>query len=809
MLDQGPSLSRRRLTQALLGASALGALLPASVRAASPAMPVKPPSGAPYRDPRLPAQARVEDLMARMSLEEKVAQMQCIWQDKAKVQTPAGDFDAALAGARYPDGIGMVARPSDIQRLSAPGAAAAESGVPVNRNAPETARYVNQAQRWAVEQTRLGIPCLTHEEALHGYVARDATSFPQAIALASSFDPEMVRQVFSVASREMRARGPVQALAPVVDVARDPRWGRIEETYGEDPYLCGQIGKAAVLGLQGESLPLAPDKVYATLKHMTGHGQPENGTNVGPAEISERTLREDFLPPFETIIRDTHVGSVMPSYNEVDGIPSHANRWLLRKVLREDFGFQGTTTSDYFAIRELITRHHIAADTVHAALFAIDAGVDVETADPTCYPNLVDLVRSRRVPEALIDEAVRRILTLKFDAGLFEHPYTDEARADALTATPDAIALARLAGTRSAVLLKNEGGLLPLDPKKVGRMLVLGHHASDTPIGGYSDVPRHVVSVLDGIRAEGQAWGFPVDYREGVRITEDRIWDKNEIVFTPPEVNVRLIAEAVAAARSADTIIMVLGGNEKTSREAWADNHLGDRQSLDLIGQQNDLARQILALNKPTVVLLLNGRPLSIVELAESAPAILEGWYMGQETGHAAADLIFGRANPGGKLPVSIARNVGQLPIFYNYKPTARRGYIDGTTKPLFPFGHGLSYTRFEISAPRPARTTIRPDETVRVEVDVRNVGDRPGDEVVQFYIRDDVSSVTRPVLELKGFRRVTLRPGESRTVSFELGPEQLRFYNADMVRVVEPGDFTLFSGPSSAELKSTTLTVA
>jgi len=808
MPDLGPSLSRRRLAGALMSASALGALMPAPVRAARLDPSAKPPPTAPYRDPRLPVEARVRDLMGRMTLEEKVCQMQCIWQDKAEVQTPDNDFDPAKASARHPNGIGMVARPSDIQRASAPGASAAEAGPPVNRNAAQTARYVNQVQRWAVEDTRLGIPCLTHEEALHGYVARDATSFPQAIALSSSFDPEMVRQVFTVASREMRARGPVQALAPVVDVARDPRWGRIEETYGEDPYLCGQIGKAAVLGLQGESLPLGPEKVFATLKHMTGHGQPENGTNVGPAEISERTLREDFLPPFETIIRDTHVGSVMPSYNEIDGVPSHANRWLLRKVLREEFGFKGVTTSDYFAIRELITRHHIAKDTVQAALFAINAGVDVETADPACYRNLTDLVLFGRAPIALVDEAVRRILTMKFNAGLFDHPYVDEGRADSVTGTPDAVALARLAGTRCAVLLKNQGGLLPLDPKTVGKLLVLGRHASDTPIGGYSDTPRKVVSVLEAIQAEGAASGFQVDYREAVRITEDRIWDRNEIVFTPPEVNARLIAEAVEAARSADTIVMVLGDNEKTSREAWADNHLGDRQTLDLLGQQNDLARQILALGKPTVVLLLNGRPLSIVELAEHAPAILEGWYMGQETGNAAADLIFGRANPGGKLPVSIARNAGQLPIFYNRKPTARRGYLDGTTQPLFPFGHGLSYTRFEISAPRPAKTRMGPGETVRVEVDVRNVGDRPGDEVVQFYIRDEVSSVTRPLLELKGFKRVTLQPGEARTVGFEVGPEQLRFYNADMIRVVEPGDFTLFAGPSSAELKSTTLTV-
>jgi beta-glucosidase len=362
---------------------------------------------------------------------------------------------------------------------------------------------------------------------------------------------------------------------------------------------------------------------------------------------------------------------------------------------------------------------------------------------------------------------------------------------------------------KSAVLLKNDTGLLPLDGRKVGRVLLLGTHARDTPIGGYSDVPRHVVSVYEGLQKEAQAQGFQLAWAEGVRLTESHVWGQDEIVFTKPEVNARLIAEAVEAARSADTIVMVLGDNEQTAREAWADNHLGDRNSLDLIGQQNDLARAIFALNKPTVVLLLNGRPLSVNLLAERADALLECWYLGQETGHAVADLLFGRANPGGKLPVSIARDVGQLPVFYNRKPSARRGYIDGVTTPLYPFGFGLSYTRFEISAPRLSRATIGLSGTTQAQVDVRNVGNVRGDEVVQLYIRDDVSSVTRPLLELKAFQRVTLEPGESRRLSFEIKPSELWFFNADMKRVVEPGTFTIFAGPNSVELKKATLTVA
>ena len=762
---------------------------------------------APYKDPALPVEQRVEDLLGRMTLEEKVMQMESVWQQKNLIEDEHGEFSPQKASKQYPHGLGMITRPSDrVGQISATGAG--DSGAIKHRNAPETASYINAIQKWALEQTRLGIPLFMHEESLHGYVARDATCFPQAIGLASSFDPEMVQQVFSMAAREMRARGANLALAPVVDVAREPRWGRIEETYGEDPHLCGAIGKAAVLGFMGENKQLARDKVYATLKHMTGHGQPENGTNVGPAEVGERDLREDFFPPFEKIIKETNVSAVMPSYNEIGGVPSHANRWLLTRVLREEWGFKGVTVSDYFGINELITRHQLVPDTKEAGFRALKAGVDIETPDGLCYLNLVELVREKRIAESEIDAAVRRILELKFRAGLFEQPYADVRAADKLTGAPDAVALAHKAATRTAVLLKNDKGLLPLDAKKVGKVLLLGAHAKDCPIGGYSDVPRHVVSIYEGLQAESRAQGFELHYAEGVRLTEGHVWGADAITFTPPEVNAKLIAEAVQAARSADTIIMVLGDNEQTSREAWADNHLGDRDSLDLIGQQNDLAKAIFDLGKPTVVFLLNGRPMSVNLLAERADALIEGWYMGQETGYAAADLLFGRANPGGKLPVSIARNVGQLPIFYNRKPSARRGYIDGPTSPLYPFGFGLSYTTFDISAPRLSKSSMGVGDSTQVSVDVRNTGARAGDEVVQIYIRDDISSVTRPVLELKAFRRVTLQPGETRTLTFDIKPSDLWFYNMDMQRVVEPGSFTIHAGPNSAQLKSVKLMV-
>lgn len=749
---------------------------------------------------------RVEHLLVQMTLEEKVAQMQCLWLTKWQLQSPEGEFDPAKASQACPHGMGMLARPSDRQ-LGTSAQVAGNSGAVANRTARETARYVNAAQKWAVEQTRLGIPLLMHEEALHGYVARGATCFPQAIALASSFDPELVQSVFGVVAAEMRARGTQLALAPVVDVARDPRWGRIEETFGEDAHLTAEIGKAAVLGLQGKGLPLASNKVLATLKHLAGHGQPENGTNTGPAQISERVLREAFLPPFQRIIHEAGVAGVMPSYNEIDGLPSHANAWLLRDVLRGEWGYNGLTVADYFAVRELIGRHHLAADAREAAVRALQAGVDVETPDPDIYRELPALVREGKLPLALVDEAVRRVLSAKFAAGLFEHPYVDEDAAEALTATPQAVTLARRAACRSAVLLKNDG-VLPLVAGRLKRLLVLGAHADDTPIGGYSDIPAHVVSVLEGLQHEGRQGGFEVEYAVGVRLTHERIWGQDEVRFVDAETNRQLIREAVLRAREADVVVMVLGDNEQTSREAWADQHLGDRDTLEPMGQQNELAEAICALGKPTVAFLLNGRPLAINLLAERANAIIEGWYLGQETGHAAADLLFGRENPGGKLPVSIPRSVGQLPVFYNHKPSARRGYLAGNTQPLYPFGFGLSYTRFEISAPLLARTSIAVDESTTVTVTVRNVGQRAGDEVVQLYVRDDIASVTRPVKELKHFRRVHLQVGETQTLSFTLSPADLQFYNVRMQPVVEPGTFTISVGPDSVALQSVVLTV-
>ena len=794
-----------KLTARAFGAVTAAALLAAAAPLLAAQAPG--PSAARYKDPRQPVNVRVEDLLRRMTLEEKVAQLETVWESKAKLQDPKGTFSPELASRNFPAGIGGFARPSDFRGVTASNGAAGAAGATVNRDARETAEYVNAAQHWAVERTRLGIPILMHEESLHGYVARGATSFPQSIALASTWDPQLVTRIFSVAAREARARGATLVLAPVIDIARDPRWGRIEETYGEDTYLSTQMGLAAIGGFQGPTLPLPADKVLVTLKHFTGHGWPENGTNVGPAHVGERELREAFFPPFEAAVKTYPIQSVMASYNEIDGIPSHANSWLLNDVLRREWGYKGAVVSDYYAIRELISRHHMYSDVKDAAERAIKSGVDVETPDPEGYAKLGELVRDGRVPMPVLDQAVRRVLALKFSAGLFENPYPDVATAQARTATPDAIALAREAAGKSIVLLKNDRNLLPLTGN-IRRLAVLGTHAKDTPIGGYSDVPGHVVSVLDGIKEQANGH-FTVDYSEGVRITEGHCWSCDEVKLTPAAVNRKLIAAAVETARKADVVVMVLGDNEATSREAWADAHLGDRASVDLIGQQNDLAKAIFALHKPTVVVLLNGRPLAVNYLAQNASALLEGWYLGQETGHGVADVLFGKVNPGGKLPVSIPRSVGQLPVFYNHKPTSRRGYLFDTTSPLYPFGYGLSYTSFDVSTPRVLTPTIGANQAARVAVDVANTGKRAGDEVVQLYVRDDEASVTRPVIELKRFQRVTLQPGERRTITFDLTPNDLALWNADMKKVVEPGTFTISAGASSADLKSAKLTVS
>ena len=758
-----------------------------------------------YQDAKAPVAARVEDLLSRMTLEEKIAQITAVWNRKAELLTTAGQFDPVKAKSLYPEGVGHFVRPNDLHGAGDPS--------PVEkpfRDARETVALVNAVQKYQLTQTRLGIPALFHEEGLHGYAARGATHFPEALALASTWDPDLLTRVFTVVAREIRARGVQLVLAPVVDVSRDPRWGRIEETYGEDPYLVGELGVGAVKGFQGSSTPLESGldngHVFATLKHMTGHGQPESGTNTGPAEISERVLREEFFPPFIAAIQRAGAADVMPSYNEIDGVPSHANHWLLHDILRNEIGFKGAVVSDYEGVEQLVTLHHVEPDLESAAVRALNAGVDFDMPDGEAYRKLPQALASGRIHQTQIDDSVRRMLRMKFQAGLFENPYAEAAYAEKITDNAEARALAVETARKSAILLKNDG-TLPLHADRLKTLAVIGPNAAQAQIGGYSNVPAHTVSVLDGIRAK-LSNRVNVVTSEGVRITEAGTWFSDKVILADRNENLRRIDAARQVASGADAIVLVIGTNAAISREAWAADHLGDRADIGLIAQQQELADAMFASGKPVVVLLINGPPLSTPELADKANAILEGWYPGQEGGTALADILFGDANPGGKLPLTIARSISQVPIFYNQKPSAHRGYIFGSKDPLYPFGFGLSYTTFDIGAPRLSSSQIKPDGSVTVTVDVRNSGNMAGDEVVQLYIHDVVSSVTRPVKELKRFKRVNLAAGAATTVTFPLDSNSLAFWNKDMKHVVEPGAFEIMVGPDSAHVKTVTLTV-
>jgi beta-glucosidase len=754
-----------------------------------------------YKNPNLPVEQRVADLLARMTLEEKAAQTQALWDKKALVEDEQGKFSPAKARDVIGNGIGEIARPSERR-----GTGVAQGA---NRGPRDAAEYVNAIQKFLVENTRLGIPALCHEESLHGLTAPKGTSFPQAIGLGSTWNPGLLQKIFSVAALEARARGVHHVLAPVVDLAREPRWGRTEECLGEDPYHVSRMGVAIVKGFQGTGPALDDRHVYATAKHFTGHGQPEGGVNVAPAPFSERVLRETFLVPFHALVTEANVASVMPSYNEVDGIPPHGNSWLLRDVLRREWGFQGLVASDYYGVPQLVDVHRVAADKEEAARKAVAAGVDIELPDIDAYGTLVQQVRDGKVPIAEVDALVARVLRAKFLAGLFERPYVDADKAEQVSNTPESQALALLAAHETIVLLKNQGNLLPLDRSKIKTIAVIGPNAKGLHLGGYSGnfEGRRGVTVLQGI--QDKVGANKVVYAEGCRITETPPdWYADKVVLGDPALNAKRIEEAVKVAKTADVVLLAIGDNEATCREAWAPGHLGDRDSLDLLGEQNDLVKAILATGKPTVALLFGGRPLSINYVAENVPAILEGWYLGQEGGTAVADVLFGDYNPGGKLPITFPRDVGQLPVYYYQKPSAKRGFLFTPIDPLYAFGFGLSYTTFAYSNLKLAQNRIGIGGSTTVSVDVKNTGSRAGDEVVQMYVHDKVSSVTRPIRELKGFERVSLKPGETKTVTFAISPDALAFWNQHMERVVEPGAFDVMVGPSSVKYDTIQLEV-
>jgi len=747
------------------------------------------PDNAPkYRNASLPIDDRVADLLSRMTLEEKVEQICGGSRAEMQVIDPTGTYTSESARA-------ILTRWWDPD-LEFP--------------AKKAAILRNGVQRYMKEKTRLGIPALFMGEALHGFMEYGSTSFPQALSLASTWDPALVHQVFTAAGDEAGSAGVGQVFSPVLDIARDPRWGRTEETYGEDPFLAARMGVAAITGLQGDSFLINRHHVVATAKHFAVHGQPEGGTNTAPGNYSERIIRENFLVPFQAAVQEADVAAVMASYNEIDGIPNHINHWLLDKVLRQEWGFRGFLVSDGDGLQMLVNTHHVAANKADAARLALSAGVDYDLSDGSVYRTLLWQVKMGTVPEADLDRAVARVLATKFRLGLFDNPYVDPDYAEKITNSAEHKALALKTAQKAIVLLKNDKNLLPLDLSKLKTIAVIGPNANGIHLGGYSRNPIYGVSILQGIRDRVGSKANVV-YAEGGKFTDQNDWHgwfANNVKLLDPATQQESVKNAADVAKKADVAILVVGENESTNREAWSEDHLGDRDSLDLLGAQNDLVKAVVETGTPTVVLLINGRPLSINYVAEHVPAILEGWYLGQEGGTAAANVIFGDVNPGGKLPITFPRSVGDLPDFYNHKPSANRTYTFSTRKPLYPFGYGLSYTTFKFDNLKVEPAQIISGGNAKVTVDVTNSGSREGDEVPQLYLHQRVADVTRPVMQLKGFQRVTLKPGEKKTVEFTITPETLSMLNVDMNRVVEPGVFDLMVGPSSDQTSTVELTV-
>lgn len=780
----GQNITRRDFMKSVAGTSAAFAFPEKAHPQAAGNLP-------PYRNPQLAVEERVADLVGRMTLEEKVAQVECLISLERALRDEQGKFSEAKARKITPHGMGGILV---LDGFTYKGAKPAEEAV-----------FLNAFQKFLREQTRLGIPALVVGEGLHGFLAPDATSFPQGIALASTWQPDLVQRVFEVAAAEARARGVHHFDTPTLGVGREPRWGRTEETYGEDPYLASQMGFAAVRGMQGPGPQVHPPHVISAVKHFAVHSQPEGGRNTAPGNYSLRTMREAFLPTFRTAVVEAGALGVMASYNEIDGVPSHANQWLLDRVLRQEWGFRSFVISDAMGVERLISEHHVASTPAEAAKLAIEAGVDLEISFlGRCYGTLAQQVRDGRVAEAMLNRAVGRILRAKFLLGLFEQTYVDPNYAVAVCRLPAHRELARRAAQKAIILLKNQNNFLPLDRTKLRSIAVIGPNAAWVRLGGYSSAPAYTVSILEGIKKKLGA-GVKVGYAQGCAITQgkDLSWLDHEIVPPDPKLDAHRIAEAVALAKIADVAVVAVGDNNQTAAEG------GDRDSLDLVGRQDELVKAVVETGKPTIVVLIAGRPTSIRYITTHVPAIVGCWSLGQETGNAIADVLFGDYNPSGKLPITFPQDVGQIPSFYNHKPSSwLRGYLLTVNGPLFPFGWGLSYTAYEYHNLRLEPQQMGPEEKTKVTVEVTNTGRLAGEEVVQLYIRDQVSSVTRPIKELKGFRRISLRPGETKSIEFELGPSELSFWNLNMQQVVEPGLFDVMVGGNSKDVIKTVLQV-
>jgi beta-glucosidase len=705
-----------------------------------------------YKQSDAPLEARIDDLMRRMTLEEKARQLDMYSSAREIVDKHTDDTHAALDAVFLPE---------KAQSLWG------DLGVGSIHDLNPTPEQANTIQRWVIAHNRLGIPALFIEEGLHGFDT--GTVFPAPLNLAATWNPEIAQQTAAAIAAEARATGVDMILAPVLDIAREPRWGRVEEDFGEDPYLTGQLGLAYVRGAQGDSLD-TDHTVVAEPKHFAGHGSPEGGTNTSPVHIGERELRTVMLKPFEPAFRDGHAMATMAAYHEIDGIPVTADPFLLKTILRNEWGFQGFVLSDLGAIERLYTVHHVAASPKDASCLAIRSGVDMQFYD---FPHdvfqkaLVDCVREGSLPQADLDRAVRSVLRIKFALGLFDHPFVDPTLNARVHRSQPHLALSLESARESMTLLKNDGHLLPL-AKSTRRIAVIGPNAD---VARYGDYERESngkrISLLDGIRA---------------------IVPQANVTFDPGKD----ISAAVAVAKQADTVILGLGEWQGISGEGF------DRSNLDLPGNQEQLLEAVVATGKPVVLVLENGRPLTIGWAKQHVPAILEAWYPGEFGGQAIAETLFGGNDPAGRLTITFPRSVGQLPDFYNSDPSRIHKYVDDDGKPLFPFGFGLSYTTFRYDHLVVQPPASGSDQPVQVTVDVTNTGDRSGDEVAQLYIREDVSSVETPDRSLAGFSRIHLRPQESKTVAFEVPQSQLAIWNAEGKWVIEPGQFTVWAGGSS-----------
>ena len=739
---------------------------------------------------------RIESLLSQMTLDEKLAQLGSYWM--FELQTD-GKLDPARIQAKLSLGIGQITRVAGASTLDP--LAAAKAG--------------NQIQKFLVEGTRPGIPAILHEESCCGSMVLGGTMYPQMLGMAATFQPELAQRMTSAIREQLLAVGARQALAPVLDVSRDLRWGRTEETFGEDPMLVSHFGVAYVRGLQGENLI---NGVMATGKHFVGHSLSQGGLNCGPVHVGRRELYEIFLAPFQAAIRDAGLAAIMNSYPELDGEVVAASRRILTDLLRNELGFDGLVVSDYEAIVMIHNFHNVAGDKSAAGRLALKAGIDVELPTVVCYGDpLKAALEAGDLDIETVNTAVCRHLQKKFELGLFDNPYVDEGRVLEVFETPEQRNLAREIARQSMVLLKNDG-LLPLK-KNIGTLAVIGPNADHARslLGDYSYAATKELMIFqspvdsDFVNVDADAIAKHevrvVTVLEGIKTA---VSPKTKVLHARGcdnlEADTSGFNEALEIAERADAVILVLGDRSGLTPNCTT-GEFRDSADLRLPGVQEELAKAILASGKPVAAVLINGRPYAIPWLDESANAILEAWIPGEEGGAAVADVLFGDTNPGGKLPVTFPRHVGQLPIFYNHKPSGMKShwygdYVSEKATPLYPFGHGLSYTTFEYSQLSIKRKQAARGETVDVSLKVTNTGDIRGDEVVQLYIRDEFASVPRPMKELKGYARVALRPGESREVTFHLPVDQLAFYDLDLNLVIEPGRILVMAGSSSEDIR-------